>query len=77
MAAVIVKELVDNALDACEEAGIAPEIDIRVDAAGITVADNGPGLPAETIEVDPRLRGPGLSRARPTSRRRAAPRATR
>ena len=24
---VIVKELVDNALDACEEAGIAPEID--------------------------------------------------
>ena len=47
---VIVKELVDNALDACEEAGVAPEIDIRVDAAGISISDNGPGMPAETVE---------------------------
>ena len=29
---VILKELLDNALDACEEAGIAPEIKISVSA---------------------------------------------
>lgn len=47
---VILKELVDNAIDACEEAGVAPAIKVTVDDDGITVADNGPGLPAETIE---------------------------
>jgi DNA topoisomerase VI subunit B len=47
---VVLKELVDNALDACEEAGIAPNIAIAVDKAGITVSDNGPGLPAETVK---------------------------
>jgi DNA topoisomerase VI subunit B len=47
---VVLKELVDNALDACEEAGIAPEISITVDKTGITVADNGPGIPAETVK---------------------------
>src|SRR4051812_46737002 len=47
--AVIVKELIDNAIDACEEADVAPDIAITVDETGITVADNGPGLPAETI----------------------------
>src|SRR4051794_4720552 len=46
---VALKELVDNALDAWEEAGIAPEITTTVDRPGIPVADNGPGLPAETI----------------------------
>ncbi|NQU23815.1 MAG: ATP-binding protein [Candidatus Nealsonbacteria bacterium] len=46
---VVVKELLDNALDACEEASVAPEITIRVDADGIAVEDNGPGIPAETI----------------------------
>lgn len=46
---VIVKELVDNGLDACEEADIAPEITIRADAGGISVADNGPGLPEGTL----------------------------
>jgi DNA topoisomerase VI subunit B len=46
---VILKELADNALDACEEANTAPKITITVDAAGITVADNGPGLPEETV----------------------------
>ena len=39
---VAVKELGDNALDACEEAGTPPEIEIVVDGEGITVADNGP-----------------------------------
>jgi DNA topoisomerase VI subunit B len=47
---VIVKELFDNALDACEESGIAPEIAVRVDDTGISIADNGPGLPARTIK---------------------------
>ena len=47
---VIQKELVDNGIDACEEAGIAPEIAVTADASGITVADNGPGLPPQTIK---------------------------
>ena len=47
---VLVKELTDNTLDACEEAGIAPEITVTVDKAGITVVDNGPGIAASTIE---------------------------
>jgi DNA topoisomerase VI subunit B len=47
---VVLKELVDNALDACEDAGIPPEITATVDAHGITVADRGPGLPASTID---------------------------
>ncbi len=46
---VVLQELVDNALDACEEAGTAPIISIRVHQGGITVTDNGPGIPAETI----------------------------
>ena len=48
---VILKEAVDNALDAAEEAGIAPEIDIDVstETGEISISDNGPGLPAETI----------------------------
>src|SRR5918996_2802170 len=46
---VVLKELMDNALDACEEGSIAPEISVTVNSQGITVADNGPGLPQETI----------------------------
>ena len=50
---VVLKELVDNALDACEEAGIAPKIKVVVKAipgaASITVTDNGPGIPAATV----------------------------
>jgi hypothetical protein len=52
-ALVCLKELLDNALDACEEAEIAPEIRIEVSTtpgnAEITIADNGPGIAAETI----------------------------
>jgi DNA topoisomerase-6 subunit B len=43
-----VKEAVDNALDACEEAGILPEISVQVrDRYGksrVVVEDNGPGI---------------------------------
>jgi hypothetical protein len=47
---VIVKELLDNALDACEDADIPPVIDVVADATSITVRDNGPGLPEETLK---------------------------
>ena len=45
----ILKELVDNALDAAEEAGTAPVIKINASNGIITVDDNGPGIPAETV----------------------------
>ncbi|HSF65892.1 MAG TPA: DNA topoisomerase VI subunit B [Nitrospiraceae bacterium] len=59
-----VKEAVDNALDACEEAGLLPEVTVRLDivptngmpsSAGqatrfrITVSDNGPGIVRQQI----------------------------
>jgi DNA topoisomerase VI subunit B len=47
---VVLKELVDNALDACEDTGTAPEIHISVDKNGIQVSDNGPGIPESTIK---------------------------
>jgi len=45
----ILKELIDNALDACETANIAPEIEVTIDEDGFSVRDNGPGLPSETL----------------------------
>lgn len=47
---VIVKELVDNGIDACEEAGVAPTISVTVGENIIEVTDNGPGLPAATLD---------------------------
>jgi hypothetical protein len=47
---VIFKELVDNAIDACEEAEIAPIISVTVKRGSIVIEDNGPGIPAKTIE---------------------------
>jgi DNA topoisomerase VI subunit B len=47
---VIVKELFDNALDAGEEADVPPVLDVAADACGITVRDNGPGLPEGTLK---------------------------
>lgn len=59
-----VKEAVDNALDACEEAGILPDVMVKLDVVGtggttppasqatrfrITVADNGPGIVRQHI----------------------------
>lgn len=45
---IAVKEAVDNALDACEEAGILPEVRIEVSEyrgeCRIVVEDNGPGI---------------------------------
>jgi DNA topoisomerase VI subunit B len=46
----LAKELNDNALDACESAGIPPEITITLTDDSVTVVDNGPGLPWETLK---------------------------
>ena len=52
-----VKEAVDNALDACEEARILPtirvvieKIDTKKDIIKLVVEDNGPGIPQKSIE---------------------------
>ncbi|HMP90713.1 MAG TPA: DNA topoisomerase VI subunit B [Kiritimatiellia bacterium] len=44
-----VKEAVDNSMDACEEAGILPEISVDLEQTGdnrfrVTITDNGPGI---------------------------------
>lgn len=44
-----VKEAVDNSMDACEEAGIVPEISVELEQTAatrfrVTVTDNGPGI---------------------------------
>ncbi|MFH1054796.1 MAG: DNA topoisomerase VI subunit B [Candidatus Altiarchaeota archaeon] len=50
----IVHELVTNALDACEEAGILPDVEITLKQVGeehysFTCRDNGPGIPEKHI----------------------------
>lgn len=55
LANVIYKELIDNALDACESVGIVPEITIGYELIDdktmrLSVSDNGAGLDAEIIE---------------------------
>lgn len=56
-----VKEGVDNALDACEEAGISPEIRVAIQAVEgredrfrVTIEDNGPGIVRDQV---PRIFG--------------------
>lgn len=54
-----IKEAVDNSLDACEEAGIAPDLRVEVqqlaeDRFRIAVEDNGPGIVKDQI---PRIFG--------------------
>jgi len=46
----LLKELMDNALDACETAGVAPEVAVEVAEDWVSVRDNGPGLPVTTLE---------------------------
>src|SRR5262249_53574731 len=47
---VVGKELVDNALDACEEAEVAPDISVIVDPGTIIIQDNAGGIDTETID---------------------------
>lgn len=47
---VVAKELIDNALDACEEAEVAPEIAVTAEPDAIIVEDNAGGIEASTIE---------------------------
>lgn len=47
---MLTKELIDNALDACEAAGVTPEVTVIAKNDTVTVTDNGPGLPAKVIE---------------------------
>jgi len=47
---VVAKEGIDNALDACEEAEVAPEVAIIVSRGKIVIEDNGGGIAPETIE---------------------------
>ena len=61
-----VKEAVDNALDACEEAGILPDVSVRLEVVSdgepvapsqatkfrVTVTDNGPGIIRQHAEQD-------------------------
>ena len=53
-----VKEAVDNSLDACEEAGILPEIGVHIEQGGdsgsryrMGVQDNGPGIVSKQIPL--------------------------
>jgi DNA topoisomerase VI subunit B len=52
--AVVLKELVDNALDACEDAGVAPEIEIHMahslGTLTLSVGDNGDGIPPDLVK---------------------------
>src|SRR5215216_6409590 len=52
-ASVVLKELIDNSLDACETAGVAPRATVTVADEGgsirIRVSDNGPGIPSEVV----------------------------
>ena len=50
-----VKEAVDNSLDACEEAGILPDIAVELVQLGesrfkVTIRDNGPGIVRKQVE---------------------------
>jgi hypothetical protein len=57
---VVAKELIDNALDACEEAEVAPTISIAVDPGTIVVQDDADGIAADTIKaiLDYTIRSP-------------------
>ena len=51
--AVVIKELLDNALDAAESAGVAPVITVTTELIDnivvVTVTDNGAGITADTV----------------------------
>ncbi len=46
----LLKELMDNALDASEIAGVLPDIAITLEPDALSIRDNDPGLPVATLE---------------------------
>lgn len=58
---VVLKELLDNALDAAEAAGKAPDIQVEftetVQGLLLTITDNGPGIPPHVVEKLLEFRG--------------------
>ena len=57
---VVLKELVDNALDAAEEAEVAPVISIAVQGPRSSSRTTASGIPAKTIDGHPRLQQAGF-----------------
>ena len=45
----LLKELIDNALDACETTNVPPQIEVAIGESAFSVRDNGPGLPKKTL----------------------------
>ncbi|MFH1240287.1 MAG: DNA topoisomerase VI subunit B [Candidatus Diapherotrites archaeon] len=50
----VVHEYVTNSIDACEESGFLPDIEVKIDELGeeyyeVTIKDNGPGLTEQTV----------------------------
>jgi len=48
-AVAILKELIDNGLDACEISAVKSRIEVCVEDAAFSVKDNGPGLPTDIL----------------------------
>ena len=47
---VIMKEIIDNAIDEAENSGVPPIIDIEITGGNIIIRDNGKGIAAETVD---------------------------
>jgi DNA topoisomerase VI subunit B len=47
----LMKELIDNGLDACEAAGLPPAVNVEVGDDCFLVEDRGPGIPPEIVEA--------------------------
>jgi DNA topoisomerase VI subunit B len=47
----LAKELIDNGLDACETANVAPEIEVVVESNSIAVQDNGPRVAGKNTQA--------------------------
>jgi DNA topoisomerase VI subunit B len=54
----LLRELIDNSLDACEKASVPPRVRVFVRPDAVAVVDNGPGLPPEVLvrSLDYRVR---------------------